>query len=239
MSRANSSGNGSGVPAVFYVRMSSDKQDASPEQQRAELIKLAARDCFHVVGEYRDDAISGDRTDKRDAFQQMIRDAAAGKFKAILCWDQDRFGRFDSLYCGRFVWGEQKSGRTATTPHPDGGTYVFTSLLWCGKCGSRMLGSRRWGHERYRCDGHERRHKCDTNGTDQAELLDAVVGAIEQRFTDPGTIQRLRDFLAQKLSQRTQTVDGKNLRKRLAKVDNQLTSARRNMALANGDDLRV
>jgi hypothetical protein len=65
------------------------------------------------------------------------------------------------------------------------------------------------------------------------------VGAIEQRFTDPGTIQRLRDFLAQKLSQRTRTVDGKNLRKRLAKVDNQLTTARRNMALANGDDLRV
>ena len=34
MSKSHSNGNGSGVPAASYIRMSSDKQDASLQQQR-------------------------------------------------------------------------------------------------------------------------------------------------------------------------------------------------------------
>ena len=62
--------------------MSSDKQDASPQQQRDELTKLAARDGFHVVGEYFDDGISGDATSKRHAFQRMIADAGKGQVQS-------------------------------------------------------------------------------------------------------------------------------------------------------------
>ena len=111
MSKANSNGNGRGIPAVCYIRMSSDKQDASPEQQRDELTKLAARDGFHVVGEYFDDAISG------DAHRQAARVPAddcrrrqRGKFKAILCWDQDRFGRFDSVEAGFYIHPLRQAG---------------------------------------------------------------------------------------------------------------------------------
>ena len=42
MAKANSKRNGS-VPAAGYIRMSSDKQEASPDQQRDEIKKLAAR----------------------------------------------------------------------------------------------------------------------------------------------------------------------------------------------------
>ena len=101
------------VPASQRFRTSAcprDKQDASPQQQRDELTKLAARDGFHLVGEYFDDAISGDRTDKRHAFQRMIADAARGKFKAILCWDQDRFGRFDSVEAGFYIHPLRQAG---------------------------------------------------------------------------------------------------------------------------------
>ena len=49
MSKPHSNGNGRGIPAACYIRMSSDKQDASPEQQRDELTKLAARGGYHVV----------------------------------------------------------------------------------------------------------------------------------------------------------------------------------------------
>ncbi len=39
MAKANSKRNGS-VPAVGYIRMSSDKQEASPDQQRGEIRNL-------------------------------------------------------------------------------------------------------------------------------------------------------------------------------------------------------
>ncbi|MFO0913389.1 MAG: recombinase family protein [Pirellulales bacterium] len=37
-------------PAVGYIRMSTDKQEDSPEQQRAEIGKPAQRDGYHHVG---------------------------------------------------------------------------------------------------------------------------------------------------------------------------------------------
>ena len=50
------------IPAVIYVRMSSGKQEASPDQQRAEVAKLAKQHGCRIVGEYFDEAISGDDT---------------------------------------------------------------------------------------------------------------------------------------------------------------------------------
>ena len=91
-------------PAVGYVRMSTDKQEDSPEQQRAEISKLAKREGYRIVRWYEDHGISGARTHKRPEFRRMIRDAEErGDFKAILCWDQDRFGRFDSIEAGEWV----------------------------------------------------------------------------------------------------------------------------------------
>jgi site-specific DNA recombinase len=416
--------NGNGVPAVSYIRMSSDQQDASPGQQRDEIAKLAARDGYHLVGEYFDAGVSGDATDKRHGFQRMIRDAAGGKFSVIISWDQDRFSRADSIesgfyihplrqagvrlvtvaqgvvdwtsfsgrliynvqqegkhaflrdlsrnvlrgriaaakrgewlsppplgyrveakrlvpgdpqavslvrrvfheylgghslraiavvlnaegiqtprgklwdgrrvrdvltnaaYAGRYVWGDQQTGkyhtcrsgevstdvrggrcgdavtimdnhpaiidrvtfdavqrrlvarRTATTPHAGGGDFVFTRLVKCGKCAGRMYGYGSGHSVRYRCQDAKTRKTCDVNTVSQAELLDAVLGAIESRFADPSTVERLRTILVTKAKQRTKTVNVDDLRKGLAKVDTQLTTARRNMALADGDDMR-
>ncbi len=91
-------------PAVGYIRMSTDKQEDSPAQQRAEILKLAKRFSYRVVRWYEDHAISGAKTHKRKQFRQMIRDAEEiGDFRAILCWDQDRFGRFDSIEAGEWI----------------------------------------------------------------------------------------------------------------------------------------
>ena len=99
------------IPAVAYIRMSSDRQEASPDQQRAEVAKLATRDGYKIVREYFDEGISGDATEKRKAFRQMIRDAEEkGDFTAILCWDQDRFGRFDSIEAGRWIYPLRQAG---------------------------------------------------------------------------------------------------------------------------------
>lgn len=424
MSAKHSNGNGRGVTAVTYVRMSSDKQDASPQQQRDELTKLAERGGYHVVTEYTDEAISGDRTDRRRGFQRMIADATAGKFKAILCWDQDRFGRFDSVeagywihplrqagvklvtvaqgevdwntfagrliynvqqegkhaylrdlsrnmlrgriaaakrgewlapapigyrienkrlvlgdpkdiatvkriyaeylggrslraiavglntdgsktprgnlwngtsvrktltnpaYVGRYVWGDEQVGkyhcvqngeispavprsrggdafviennhpaiieaitfdqaqrrlvkrRTATTPHQDGGGFVFTGLCRCGKCNNPMYGATDSGVVRYRCHNASERGVCDLNATNQAELLDYVLTAIEKQFSDPMKLERMRAILTSQARRKTAPVAVEDLRRQLAKLDTQLAKARRNMALADGDDLR-
>ncbi len=103
------------VHAAAYVRMSSDRQEASPEQQREEIEKLADREGYQVMRWYTDAGISGDATKKRTEFQRMIADSERGKFKAILCWDQDRFGRFDSIEAGRWIYPLREAGISLVT----------------------------------------------------------------------------------------------------------------------------
>jgi site-specific DNA recombinase len=97
--------------AVSYIRMSSDMQEASPDQQRAEVAKLATKHGYKIIREYFDKGISGDATEKRVDFQRMIKDAdEKGDFAVILCWDQDRFGRFDSIEAGRWIHPLRSAG---------------------------------------------------------------------------------------------------------------------------------
>jgi site-specific DNA recombinase len=90
--------------------MSSDKQEASIPDQRAALKKYAKANGFRVIREYSDEAISGDDTLRRVSFRQMIDDASGKTFEAILCWDQDRFGRFDLIEAGRWIQPLREAG---------------------------------------------------------------------------------------------------------------------------------
>ena len=99
------------IPAASYIRMSSSKQEASPDQQRAEVAKLAAKHGCYIVTEFFDDAISGDDTPHRKGFQAMHQAACnGGGFKVIFCWSIDRFGRFNSLESGYWVWPLVQAG---------------------------------------------------------------------------------------------------------------------------------
>src|SRR4051794_16227815 len=92
------------VPAVAYYRMSTDRQEASIPTQREAVEKLARQRGYVVVREYLDEGISGDDTERRLAFRRMIDDAGRlADFDAVLCWDQDRFGRFDPLEAGYWI----------------------------------------------------------------------------------------------------------------------------------------
>ena len=73
------------INAVGYIRMSSDKQEASPEQQRQEIISLAKRDGYRIIRWYVDEGISGHATEKSLDFQRMISDSQRRDFKAVLC----------------------------------------------------------------------------------------------------------------------------------------------------------
>ena len=82
-------------PAVAYLRRSTDRQEQSIGDQRAEIAHFATENGYRVLHEYVDDAISGTSAEERPGFQRMIADAKAGTFKAVIVWNSDRFSRGD------------------------------------------------------------------------------------------------------------------------------------------------
>lgn len=91
------------IPAVSYLRMSKDSQDASIPAQRTAVKELEKSAGYRIIREYVDLGISGDATEKRTEFLRMMADVSKGDFRAVLCWDQDRFGRFDPLEAGFWI----------------------------------------------------------------------------------------------------------------------------------------
>ena len=89
--------------AVAYYRMSTEKQEASIPRQRESVEAFAKANGYEIIREYVDEGISGDATEKRTAFLRMREEATRGDFGTILCWDKDRFGRFDSIEQGYWV----------------------------------------------------------------------------------------------------------------------------------------
>ena len=100
---------------ALYLRMSTDAQEGSIAQQEKALLAHCRKHGYHTTAVYKDEGISGDATDKRKQFLRMIGDAPSGLFERILCWDQDRFGRFDMLEAGVYVTPLRKAGVSLET----------------------------------------------------------------------------------------------------------------------------
>ncbi|WP_275477489.1 recombinase family protein [Aureimonas ureilytica] len=82
--------------AAEYVRMSTEHQQYSTENQ-ADIIRVyAAARGFEIVRTYADAGKSGLRIDGRNALKALIQDVESGKadFEAILVYDVSRWGRF-------------------------------------------------------------------------------------------------------------------------------------------------
>src|SRR4051794_27383227 len=84
------------VPAAQYVRMSTEHQRYSTENQADAIAQYAARQGFEVVRTYADHGKSGLRIEGRDALRQLLHDVQNGSvdFQAILVYDVSRWGRF-------------------------------------------------------------------------------------------------------------------------------------------------
>ncbi|OMS46653.1 serine recombinase [Burkholderia pseudomallei] len=82
--------------AAEYVRMSTEHQQYSTENQRDRIREYAARRGLEIVRTYADEGKSGLRIDGRQALQQLIHDVESGtaNFQMILVYDVSRWGRF-------------------------------------------------------------------------------------------------------------------------------------------------
>ena len=84
------------VPVCQYLRMSTEHQRYSLENQSTAIEKYAENHGFSVIQTYSDAARTGVVFRKRDGLQQLIRDVVqrAAAYKAILVYDVSRWGRF-------------------------------------------------------------------------------------------------------------------------------------------------
>ncbi len=90
---------GTGPPrarAAEYVRMSTEHQQYSTENQADAIRQYAERRGLEIVRTYADEGRSGLRIDGRDALKQLIADVQSGStdFTTILVYDVSRWGRF-------------------------------------------------------------------------------------------------------------------------------------------------
>jgi predicted site-specific integrase-resolvase len=88
-------------PAVAYVRMSTDHQKYSTENQLDRIRRFAAERGFEILRVFEDSGKSGLRLDGREALQTLMSEVASGcaDFSAILVYDVSRWGRFRRRGC--------------------------------------------------------------------------------------------------------------------------------------------
>jgi len=84
------------VKAVAYTRVSSPGQ-ATPDkvslgEQERDIATYCQQKDYQLAGRYQDAGFSG-ASKLRPGFQQMLKDAASGKFDVIVAWKTDRLSR--------------------------------------------------------------------------------------------------------------------------------------------------
>ena len=84
------------VPAAQYVRMSTDMQECSIENQAVAIQRYAEANGFRIVKTYEDPGKSGLTISKRRGLQTLLADILQGRgaFRAVLVYDVSRWGRF-------------------------------------------------------------------------------------------------------------------------------------------------
>jgi DNA invertase Pin-like site-specific DNA recombinase len=84
------------VPAAQYLRMSTDHQQYSLDNQADAIARYAEAHGFVVVKTFSDEARSGLSMKRRNGLKRLLKETVEGHadFKAILVYDVSRWGRF-------------------------------------------------------------------------------------------------------------------------------------------------
>jgi DNA invertase Pin-like site-specific DNA recombinase len=109
------SGNTAAIPAAAYVRMSTEHQQYSTENQLDRIKEYAARRNMSLVRIFEDAGKSGLNVRGRDSLRRMIEEVEKGTadFKCILAYDVSRWGRFqDADESGYYEYICKRAGIT-------------------------------------------------------------------------------------------------------------------------------
>ena len=84
------------IRAATYVRMSTEHQKYSTDNQSSVIRRYAEKHGFDIVKQYADEGKSGLRLVGRDALQRLLTDIGEGRadFEVVLVYDVSRWGRF-------------------------------------------------------------------------------------------------------------------------------------------------
>ena len=103
------------IPAAAYVRMSTEHQQYSTENQLDRIKEYAARRGMEIVRVFEDAGKSGLNVRGRESLRRMIAEVEAGNadFKCILAYDVSRWGRFqDADESGYYEYICKRAGIT-------------------------------------------------------------------------------------------------------------------------------
>lgn len=84
------------LKGAIYIRMSTEMQTESPENQERQIRAYAAQYGIEIVIVYADLGVSGMTAEKREQFRTMIDDVEQGRnaYNIVLYLDESRWGRF-------------------------------------------------------------------------------------------------------------------------------------------------
>ena len=87
------------IPVAQYIRMSTEEQTYSLENQSAAIADFASRHGFRVTKTYSDSARSGLTLLRRQGLRDLLADVASGNsdYRAVLVYDVSRWGRFQDV----------------------------------------------------------------------------------------------------------------------------------------------
>lgn len=106
---------GAQMPVAAYVRMSTEHQQYSTQNQMDRIREYAARRGMEIVRIFADEGKSGLSMKGRESLRQMIAEVESGKadFKSILAYDVSRWGRFqDADESGYYEYICKRAGKT-------------------------------------------------------------------------------------------------------------------------------
>src|SRR6185436_5725414 len=94
----NAADSNNAVRAAQYLRMSSENQRYSTENQQNAIAEYAEQHGYKVIASYVDAGKSGLSLKGRNALKQLLSDALASPraFDAVLVFDVSRWGRFQN-----------------------------------------------------------------------------------------------------------------------------------------------
>lgn len=105
--KAASNSKSNKLRAVAYVRMSTDHQQYSTQNQLDVIKKYASEHSINIIRTYSDDGKSGLNIRNRHSFGELIKlvESGSADFEAILVYDVSRWGRFqDTDESSHYEW---------------------------------------------------------------------------------------------------------------------------------------